>query len=494
MQYDVIVIGTGAGGGTAAHRLASKGLSVLILERGGMVPREPENWDPWEVFVKGRYASPETILTSSGKRFQPTVHYNVGGSTKFYGAALYRMREGDFRSWKYSYGNSQEWPISYGDLEPYYAQAEHLYAVRGNAGEDPTEPPRSTPYPYRALSHDPWIQTLSDALTDAGHHPFHSPNGLLRDDLAPETSVCVRCQFCDGHPCPVNGKADAQTMAITPALQRANVTLVTNARVLYLNVSAVGEVTSVVALIDSQMVTFHADMFVLAAGAINTALILQTSEIGGKAAGRYYHAHTSMAVSVLSKEPNLTRHQKTLAIHDFIRPMGSIQMLGKVNGADIEAESVLARHAPSAITDRVAAHTTDFWLTVPDAANWANRVHTSNTGATVLDYVRSGQGEMTGLRTELRDMLHKTGLFYPAMFSKTMGIEATAHQGGTARMGHGPETSVVGPDCKAHGTVNLYIADTSVFPGPTGAVNPALTCMALALRTAETVAARLVTS
>ena len=95
-HYDVIIIGTGAGGGTLAHTLAPSGKRILLLERGGFLPREKENWEPEAVFVQGRYTSPDSWKDKEGKAFQPGVHYYVGGATKLYGAALYRLRPGDF--------------------------------------------------------------------------------------------------------------------------------------------------------------------------------------------------------------------------------------------------------------------------------------------------------------------------------------------------------------------------------------------------------------
>src|ERR1700761_7126358 len=141
-DYDIIIIGTGAGGGTLARHLAPSGKSILLLERGGFLKREPENWSAEEVFVKNRYVSPDPWLGKDGKAFQPGVHYYVGGATKLYGAALFRLREKDFTSYAHFDGMSPSWPLSYADFEPYYTKAEHMYQGHGSTGEDPTEPPR----------------------------------------------------------------------------------------------------------------------------------------------------------------------------------------------------------------------------------------------------------------------------------------------------------------------------------------------------------------
>src|SRR5947209_6357466 len=191
-HYDVIIIGTGAGGGTLAHKLAPSGKKVLLLERGGYLPREPENWDSREVFRKERYLDQELWLDKDGAPYKPHQQYFVGGNTKFYGAILFRLRERDFHEVRHYGGTSPAWPLSYQDLEPYYAEAERLYLVHGQAGEDPTEPPRSGPFPYPAVSHEPRIQKLHDDFERTGHHPFHLPVGVDLDEADPEAGRCVR--------------------------------------------------------------------------------------------------------------------------------------------------------------------------------------------------------------------------------------------------------------------------------------------------------------
>src|ERR687888_590383 len=239
-HYDVIVIGTGAGGGTLARHLAPTGKRILLLERGDWLPREPQNWQAEAVFVDNRYVSPDTWYDGVGKQFQPQVHYFVGGATKLYGAALYRLRKEDFGELQHHDGVSPAWPISYADMEPYYTRAEQLYQVHGARGEDPTEPPASGPYPFPAVAHEPRIQQLSDDLAVAGYHPFHAPCGILLDEANMPYSTCVRCANCDGFPCPLHAKADAEVMGVRPALEQPNVTLVTNATAVRLATNPAG--------------------------------------------------------------------------------------------------------------------------------------------------------------------------------------------------------------------------------------------------------------
>ena len=224
-HYDVIIIGSGAGGGTLAHALAESGKQILILERGDYLPREMDNWDPGAVFIDGKYQSVETWYDADDKPFQPQVHYFVGGATKLYGAALYRLRPQDFGELKHVDGISPAWPLSYDDLEPWYSEAEWLYQVHGNGGEDPTEGHRSKPYPWPAVSHEPRIEQLFGDLQKGGYHPFHAPCGILLDEADRAKSTCIRCTWCDGYPCLVHAKSDAETIAVRPIIDRPNVTL-----------------------------------------------------------------------------------------------------------------------------------------------------------------------------------------------------------------------------------------------------------------------------
>jgi choline dehydrogenase-like flavoprotein len=344
--YDVVIVGTGAGGGTLARRLAPSGKRILLLERGDWLPREPQNWSTADVFIDNRYISPDTWYDARGKAFQPQVHYFVGGATKLYGAALYRLRREDFGELKHHDGRSPPWPIGYDDLEPYYTQAEQLYQVHGARGEDPTEPPASAPYPFPAVSHEPRIQQLADDLAAAGWHPFHAPCGVMLDEANPPFSRCIRTATCDGFPCLLHAKSDAEVQGVRPALEFPNVTLLTNAQAVRLATNPAGtEVTGVEVDHGGTREVFEADLYVLSCGAANSAKLLLASADdqhpnglanGSDQVGRNYMFHNSQAVLALSKEPNPTVFQKTLGVNDFYfgtgdfqYPMGNIQMIGK---------------------------------------------------------------------------------------------------------------------------------------------------------------------
>src|SRR5262249_28056055 len=158
-----------------------------------------------------------------------------------YGAALYRMRKEDFGELVHEDGISPGWPISYEEMEPYYSQAEQIYQVHGNHGEDPTESAWSAQYPFPRVEHEPRIQKLSDGLTAAGYHPFHAPCGVMLDEGNPVESRCVRCMNSDGFPCPLGAKSDADTLGIRPAIEHPNVTLLTGAKAIRLDTNSQGD-------------------------------------------------------------------------------------------------------------------------------------------------------------------------------------------------------------------------------------------------------------
>ena len=410
-HYDVIVIGTGAGGGTLAHTLAPSGKRILLLERGNFLPRETQNWEPEQVFDDGRYISPDTWYDADGTAFQPQVHYFVGGATKLYGAALYRLRPQDFGEIKHIDGLSPAWPIGYDEFEPWYTKAEWLYQVHGIHGEDPTEGSWSKQYPWPAVSHEPRIKGIVDDLSAAGYHPFSAPCGILLDEADRARSTCIRCTWCDGYPCLVHAKSDAETIAVRPLLDAPNVTLLVEAEVVKLETDATGRtVTGVVVSRHGEQEVYEADVVVVSAGASNSAKLLLRSANdrhpnglanGSDQVGRNYMFHNSKAVVALAKERNDTVFQKTLAINDFYLagqgrqwPLGNIQMVGKSNGWAMKGEEPkLTILAPHWSLDDVAEHAVDFWLTTEDLPDPANRVTVDGDGHIHLAYTSNNDRE-----------------------------------------------------------------------------------------------------
>jgi choline dehydrogenase-like flavoprotein len=508
-HYDVIVIGTGAGGGTLAHRLAATGKRILLIERGGFVPREKENWDSHAVVVENRYHVADAWQDKDGDEFHPGTHYYVGGNTKFYGAALIRLRERDFGEVVHEGGLSPAWPIGYDELEPYYTEAEHLYQVHGQRGVDPTEPRSSAPYLHPPLRHEPRIQELVDDLRRIGHRPFPMPVGILLDEANPQRSRCIRCDTCDGFPCLVQAKADAQVICVEPALALPNVTLLTEAYVERLETSPSGrEVTGVIVRRHGETVALRADVVVVSCGAINSAALLLRSASdrhpqglanGSGVVGRNYMCHLNTMLLAISREPNPTRFQKTWGLNDFYYgdgdelPMGHISMVGKVDGNVLKAGA--PRLVPGMTLDLMARHALSFWLTSEDLPDPENRVTVRPDGGIRLSYTPNNERSHERLIKRLKGLLKQIrcedhSFHLQAYIPGRIPLAGVAHQNGTVRFGHDPATSALDPSCKAHELDNLYVVDASFFPS-SGAVNPALTIMANALRVGDRLIERL---
>jgi choline dehydrogenase-like flavoprotein len=509
MHYDVIVIGSGAGGGTLAYHLAPSGKKILILERGDYVPREKDNWDSRAVNVLAKYHTREVWRDRDGRPLHPHTNYYVGGNTKFYGAALFRLRERDFGSLPHHGGLSPAWPISYADLEPYYARAERLYQVHGERGVDPTEPWASGPYPHPAVSHEPRIQQLHDDLTAAGLTPFHVPLGVMLDESSPRTSRCIRCGTCDGFACLIHAKSDAQVIAVDPALRYPNVSLVTNACVTRLETSASGrEVTGVVVRRHGRDERFTADIVVVSCGAINSAALLLRSASakhprglanGSDVVGRHYMGHVNSVLLAISRTPNPTTFQKTLAVNDFYfgapdfpYPMGHISFVGKFDATTLTAGAPF--FAPNLSLEYIAKHSLDFWLTSEDLPDPENRVTLDRDGNIVLAYTPNNVEGHHRLIKKLETLLEHIGASHilprHLFVGQRIPLAGVAHQNGTIRFGDDPRTSALDATCRAHEVDNLYVVDGSFFPS-SGAVNPALTIMANALRVGDHLLERL---
>lgn len=488
--YDVIIIGTGAGGGTIARELALAGLNILILERGPFLPREKENWDAKEVFFKGRYNCPETWVDKKGKPFTPGTHYFVGGNTKFYGAALLRLREKDFEEVKHFGGISPAWPLKYKDFQPYYQKAEELFEVHGNRGEDPFEPPETAPYPFEAVSHEPSINNIVKKLKKEGLKPFHLPLGIRLNEKKKENSLCIRCDTCDGYPCLVDAKSDAHHICINPILNLPNVKLLTNTKASRL-IEKNGQIIAVETDKNEQ---FKAKTFIVSCGAINSAALLLRSQIANSSdqLGRHYMCHNNSAIVALSTEKNRVIFQKTIGINDFYYgdetsgfPLGHIQLLGKVKGPMLLADAPF--FTPEFITDQMADYAFGWWITSEDLPHKESRVQIKN-GKIQLNYHPTNLEAHKRLYQKLKKILKISGhkIHFPttAYLRKKIPLAGVAHQVGTARFGMDPKTSVLDIHCKAHDVKNLYVVDGSFFPSA-GAVNPALTIIANALRVAD---------
>ncbi|MDX1430756.1 MAG: GMC family oxidoreductase, partial [Rhodothermales bacterium] len=488
------------------------GKRILLLERGEFVPREQENWSTRAVNVEGRYATSEVWRDGKGSPLHPHTNYWVGGNTKFYGAALFRLRKEDFGEVHHAGGVSPAWPISYEDMEPYYTEAERIYHVHGERGVDPTEPPSSAPYPHPAVSHEPRIQELHEDLERQGLRPFHVPLGIMIDERNPRTSPCIRCATCDGHPCLVNAKSDSHVCCVLPALEHPNVTLLTGAKVVRLDTDPSGQRVVAVHVERSDVPeTYRADVVVVACGAINSAALLLRSandrHANGLAnssdvVGRHYMGHINSVMMALSKCPNPTVFQKTLAINDFYygskewpHPMGHISFVGKLDRDTLRAGAPAV--APGWTLELMASHSLDFWLTSEDLPDPENRVSIDRKGDIVLRYRPNNEEGHKRLIDKLKILLknqrtcsvhghdcHQGLVARNLYLGQRIPLAGVAHQNGTIRFGTDPRTSALDVNCRAYDLDNLYVVDGSFFPS-SAAVNPALTIMANALRVGD---------
>lgn len=514
-HYDVIVVGTGAGGGTLVYRLAQTGKKILVLERGPFLPREKQNWDTKTVFNGDRYHNAEIWYDRVGNELHPGMSYFVGGNTKVFGAALFRLREKDFEKFQHKDGFSPEWPLKYRDFEPYYGQAEKLYQVHGQSGEDPTEPFRSEEFPYPAVSHEPRIQEIAEILQSKGLNPYHTPVGIRLNEAQRYLSQCIRCNTCDGYPCLVQAKSDADISAVRPVLGRDNVTLLTEAKVLKLHTSPSGrEISGVeVEICDAvsgqtRIERFSGDIVAIACGAVNSAVLLLKSandrHPNGLAnrsdlVGRNFMKHVLGSIIGVSKKPNPTLFQKTLSINDFYwgeddyeYPMGQIQTLGKVNPEMLEGNpEVYAPLTPA----QVATHSIDWWLTVEDLPDPDNRIRVDGDRI-MVDYTENNSESYDRLEHRWIEVLKSIECGQAIMpncsyfveagktYTGRLPLDGVGHQVGTCCFGKDPETSVLDLNCRTHDIDNLYVVDGSFFPS-SGAVNPTLTIIANALRVGD---------
>lgn len=503
-QYDIIVIGTGSGGSTITKELAETGKKILVLERGGFIPKEKENWDPHEVVTVGRYRPNEEWYDEDNKPFKPFIHYNVGGNSKAYGAAMFRFREADFEETKHFGGVSPAWPIGYDVFEPYYTKAEAMYTVHGKRGEDPTEPPASGDYPFPPLPEEPFTKELKKKLELIGLKPFSLPMGMkLPQDINENRSPVVLSNF-DGFPDPTDSKSDAQVRALEPALQYPNVKLLTNAYVKTLITDKTGKrVSEVLVELDGLEVVFSASIVIVACGAVNSAaLFLRSSNDkhphglanSSGMVGRNLMLHHNGCLVGFGVKNNNSQFQKSFGLADFYFgaedsefPLGEIQLMGRNDPDTIMwlAETM----APGKTYAELATETIDFWLTSEDLPIPENRVVLTSEGKIKVHYRKTNYEAYERLKQKLKDvfvLLGEADEQYKGIQWKgyDLDISGMSHQNGTLRFGNDPKTAVLDINCRTHDVENLFVVDASFFPS-CGAFNPSLTIAANAIRVAD---------
>lgn len=506
-HFDIIIVGTGIGSGTIAQRLASTGKRILILERGGFIPKEKENWDPVEVVEKGRYRTKEKWFDKDNNPFEPYTHYAVGGNSKVYGAAAFRLREKDFSAYATPAGISPAWPLSYTDYKPYYDEAERFMKVHGKRHEDPTEPFTDGPYPFPPIPVEPFTKELFDHVKSTGVQAYPIPMAVrLTEDSKKNDAPFVLGNF-DGFPDPTESKSDAHVLGIRPAVQQPNVTLLTNALVVKLETDANGTAVSKVhAKVDEELVAFSCSMVIIGAGAVNSAALLLRSTstqhpngLGNNngGVGRNYMSHINgCMIAFTPNKLNDASFQKYFCIGDYYwgdkdyeYPLGEIQLMGKNDPA------TYAWNPPSVFegkdTNYIAQHAIDFWLTSEDVPHWENRVALTANNEIQLIYHREKNNVQSfeKLKEKLKHIMAEVGKLDKDMAEiiwggYDLGISGVSHQCGTLTFGTDKTSSVLNTNCQLHEVPNVFVVDASFFPS-CGAYNPSLTIAANALRVAD---------
>jgi len=495
-SFDIVIVGSGAGGGTMARALADTGARILVAERGHAVPREQENWDPSAVWKDLRYRAQETWLDEQGAEFLPYMHYGVGGNTKFWGSVLYRLRREDFQSVAHVDGESPKWPIDYDTLAPFYDRAERLYHVHGQAGIDPTEPAR-TAYPHPPVPHAAGMSHLVEQLRGRGLHPSPLPLGLINPG---EPLGCLLCNTCNSFPCRIEAKSDAETCGVQPALAHPNVTLWTGAHVLRVTTDPSGRrVDGVEIERAGARERVEAPLVVLSAGAVNSAALLLRSANdkhprglanSSGLVGRRYMAHlATMMQGFHPFRKNDDVFQKTVAINDFYLtgprgyPLGQIQSQGRTHGVMAQmVGNTIVSGIPLWAYEAWVARGVDWLVMSEDLPRESNRVTVTPAGRIQIEYRPNNLTAHRELVALMRRTLHRLG-FWKVM-THSHKSRNTTHQCGTLCFGADPRTSVLDPYCRAHDLDNLFVVDASFFPS-SAAVNPGLTIVAQALRVAD---------
>lgn len=479
---DIVIIGSGIGGATVAAALAPSGRRIVILERGERLADCPEARDDAAIFGRGHFRPKEEWETPAGEVFNPGNYYYVGGNSKLYGAVLLRYRAEDFRPIRHLGGTTPGWPIAYDDLEPWYQRAEELYRVRGDAGQDPTEPRHSGAYPFPPVPDEASIADLRARLRRAGVTPSALPLGIdlhgwLRRAATP----------WDAFPDTTGAKSDGESVGIAAALAWPNVRLETGALVTRLEAVSDGRIAAIEYHQGGAAKRLTPGLTILSAGAVNSAVLMLRSGVANRSdqVGRNFMNHNCSAVLAVNPfRRNTAVYQKTLYVNDFYltggeggTPLGNIQLLGKVSPRILSA----AGGVPASVAGWLAGHAVDLYAMSEDLPDPESRV-TVRGERIVLDWRRSNWAAHEALVAKLKAVLRRAG--FPLVLTKPFDRRTPSHQCGTARMGTDPATSVVDVFCRVHDHPNLFVVDASFLP-TSAAVNPALTIAAQALRTAD---------
>jgi choline dehydrogenase-like flavoprotein len=486
---DVVIVGSGMGGATLAAGLAWSGARIVILERGRHIPKDAPARDPNRIFRNSAFLSRETWLDERGRPFAPGNYYHVGGNSKLYGAVLLRYRAEDFAAMEHADGLSPAWPFPYETLAPFYAAAERLYEVRGDATGDPTEPPHAEPYPHPPVPDEPAIAEVRARLRRVGVRPFSLPLGV---DI--ERWLAAGATTWDGYPDLLTGKMDAESCALAAALRHANVSLVTDAEVMRLEADPGGRIGAVVARIAGTEVRFVPGVVAVAAGAVQTAALLLRSGVANASdeVGRCFMNHNASAL--IAVDPHFRNdavYQKTFGLNDWYLsdgaggpPLGNMQLLGRVVPDILKAQ---VPRLPRPAARWISGHAVDLYCISEDLPDRDSRVVLNGDRIQLL-WRRSNMTAHRRLVAKVKETFRAAG--FPVVLSRLFDGRVPSHQCGTARIGTDPARSVLDPECRSWDHPNLFVTDAAALP-TSAAVNPALTVAALALRTASVIGGEL---
>ena len=491
-DFDVIVVGGGAGGATFAHACVESGKSVLILERGdrhafGVAPVDEKA----VIIDKGPYDDREVELNGTLKRLY--MAGILGGGTSLYGGALMRPSEQDFQPGRH-YGKRipksiWEWPISYGDLEPHYTAAERLYGVAGRAEEDfgPLQKP-ARGFPGKPLPLHPLNQRLIDANRDRGLQPFQLP-------LAIDSSRCLRCSVCAGYVCPTGARGSAVHL-LDSAIRRGLALKVQTGVEVERLYKERGTGSTVISALDRASGVRHryrARRYALAAGAFGSALLLLRSGMEGPLIGRNYMMHLCAIVAGVYPQAIASGSSfiKQLGFSDFYfgtkaypHKMGLIQSLS-MPGPLMAAKA--APFLPAAVREFLCKRILPLSGIIEDLPNPANRVTLGSDGMGKIAH-RYGRYDLARRRhmtPPIARILKRSGAVY-CISLRYKSHEHVAHQCGTLRFGNDPAHAVLDADCRMYANPDIFAVDGSFLPTSLG-VGPGLTIMANALRVASKV-------
>lgn len=500
-QPDIVIIGSGIGGSTIAAGLAASGAEILILEAGDHLTDRPENRDQTAIFQHGFFRPDELWYEKNGSEstynaFNPGNYYNVGGNSKFYGAVLVRYRAEDFAEMQHREGVSPAWPFAYDELEPWYSQAEQMYQVRGELGEDTTEPPHSQPYPFAPVPEEAAIAPVRQLLKANGIHPYSLPLGVDIERWLKKAKTPW-----DAHPNCDDGKMDAETTALASALLHKNVQLQTGSRVTKLITAADGKrIETIFYVKDGAEHRLSPKLVILSAGAVqSSALLLRSASAqhpqglanSSGQVGRNFMNHNASAVLAISPwYKNTSIYQKTFGFNDFYLsdgegglPLGTVQLLGRVSGKILK--SSLPR-VPEWLLNKVSSHAIDFYAMSEDIPHPDSRIMVDGERI-IMQWQRTNWQAHLDLVKKLKTVLKTAG--FPIVLSRPFDKRTPSHQCGTVRMGNDAETAPLDIYCRAYDHPNLFVVDASFLP-TSAAVNPALTIAAQALRVAAHICAK----